>query len=341
MSLIIGVSFIRAQDTLLYEGFNDTIDPDGWYLNTVLDFPPGINNDTLWYDYDEDGNSDANGRPAAWYMSLNGGFTYPDTTDGCLMASSWFTPFAQASNWLFTPAIQITDGASAWLKWRSAPRQTPYFLDGYEVFISTTTNDYQTAFTDLVYTAAEYTAGATTLGGDFSSYTFSTPGFIHGLDGNFITFDAASDGSAADTTVIDSARYKGVQRLDSVSLAAYDNMIIYIAFHHNSDDDNLISIDDILVTENTDPTFSIDPANNFDGQVYPNPASDFINVKFNIEQYHNARVEMVNSNGQTIYTAPLTTMHQKIDVSNVAGGVYFVKIKADEGSMVEKVIVNH
>lgn len=340
MGVLMSFSVAKAQDTLIFEDFNDTNAVGGFYTNTIFDFPPGVYNDTMWYDFDEDQFADANARPTAWFVNLGGGFAYPDTLDFCLMSSSWFSSPDVASNWLFLPAIQITDGASATLSWVSAPRQTPYYLDGYEVLISTTTNDYQTSYTDLVYTAGEYVSGATTGGGDFSNYTFSTPGFLHGQDGSYIVFDAGSDGTAADTTVIDSARFLGVQRLQTVSLSAYDNMVIYIAFHHNSDDDNLIALDDILVTENTDVTFSIDDPNEFVGQVYPNPATNFVNVKFDIEQYHNARVEMINSNGQMIYSAPLTTANNRIDLEDVAAGVYFVKIIADEGSMVEKVVVN-
>ncbi len=331
MGLFISTSFATAQDTLLWENFEDTL-IGGINDAYIQDFPPGNFNDTTWYNYDEDVQTDANARPNEWYL-VAGGFTVPDTLDICLMSSSWFSTVATASNWLFLPAIQITDGASAWLKWKSAPRQTPYYLDGYEIRISTTSNDYQTAYTDIAYTAAEYETGAPTGSNNYGNYTFSSPGFIHGLDGNYVDCSAC----LIDT---DSARQIGVQRPDSISLAAYDDMVIYIAFHHNATDDNLISLDDILIIENTDPTFDIEPTTDFSGQVYPNPATDFVNVKFDIEKYHNMGVQMVNSNGQVVYNASLNTVNHRIDVTSMAAGVYFIKVTADEGSMVEKVVVN-
>lgn len=77
-----------------------------------------------------------------------------------------------------------------------------------------------------------------------------------------------------------------------------------------------------------------------DVSVYPNPATDFANVNFDITQYHNASVQILNSNGQSIYSSLLTTQNHRIDLQNIAAGVYFVKIMADEGSIVRKLVVN-
>jgi hypothetical protein len=330
--MFMSLAFVNAQDTLLYENFEDTL--FGGPLDTYIeDFPPGVTGDLTWYNYDEDQIPDGSGasRPDLWYLSL--GFGLNDTNDICMVSNSWTNDGVNpVANWLFLPAIQITDGASAWLKWKSAPFQTPRFCDGFEIRVSTTINDHQTAFTDVLYTAAEYESGAA-VGPNYASYVFSSPGFVHGADGFF------RDCSEC-VNLIDSSRWRGIQRPDSVSLAAYDNQMIYIAFKHNTTDDNLISIDDILVIENTDPTFSVEQLPDFAGSVYPNPATDYVNVNFDIEQYHNASVFMVNSSGQIMYTSVLTTQNHRIDLANISSGVYFVKIVADEGSMVRKVVVN-
>src|SRR5688572_11224683 len=327
----LSMSMVSGQDTLLYENFEDTL-IGGINDAYIEDFPPGITGDTTWYNYDEDGLADGSGgsRPGLWYLTT--GYGLQDTNDICMTGNSWTNDAVNpVANWLFLPAIQITDGASAWLKWKAAPFQTPRYCDGYEIRISTTTNDYQTSYTDIVYTAGEYESGAPT-GPNYANYVFST-GFIHGEDGLYRDYSECVD-------LIDSSRWRGIQRPDSVSLAAYDNMMIYIAFKHNTTDDNLMGIDDILVIENTDPFFSVETLPDFAGSVYPNPATDFVNVNFDINQYTNARVEMVNSNGQMIYSNLLTTANHKIDLQQISAGVYFVKIIADEGQMVRKVVVN-
>jgi hypothetical protein len=332
MGLFISITVTNAQDTLIFEDFNDTIIGTTG-LNYYEIYPNSVLNDTNWYNYDEDMIPDASGssRPDLWWLSA-GGFSYPDTNDICLFANSWTNDGTNpVSNWLVLPAIQITDGASAWLKWKSAPRQTPYYLDGFEIVISTTTNDLAN-FTNVAYTAAEYMTGAATGGNTYSNYTFSA-GWQHGADGLFVQCDTC-------TVPTSFARQIGIQRPDSVSLATYDNMKIYIAFHHNSHDDNLISLDDILVIENTDITFSIDNNQDIMGSVYPNPATDYTMLNFDMNAYHNLHVQLFNSNGQVMYSSVLTTQNQRIDLTNISAGIYIVKVIADEGSMTKKLIVN-
>lgn len=70
--------------------------------------------------------------------------------------------------------------------------------------------------------------------------------------------------------------------------------------------------------------------------VYPNPANDFVFVQTNsIEpvSYH-----MINSAGVAVSAGTLT--NNKIDVSNLANGVYFVQLAFDNGqSVTEKIVV--
>lgn len=335
MGLFMGFTAVSAQDTLIYENFDDTIIGTFWNYAIDDNYPNAILNDTMWYNYDEDQIPDASGgsRPGFWYLTT--GYGLQDTNDIILSSNSWTNDGVNSvKNWLILPAIQITDGASAWLKWNASPFQTPRFCDGYEVRISTTDNDLP-SFTDVVYTAAEYQSGAPTgnaySGGVYTNYVFSS-GFQHGADGQYIDCSECVD-------LIDSSRWRGLQRPDSVSLAAYDNMKIYIAFYHNTTDDNILGIDDILVIENTDPFFSVETLPDFAASVYPNPASAFINVRFDIEKYHNAQVQMMNNSGQMIYAAQLNEEYHQIDLTNIAAGAYFIKFIADEGTMVKKVVV--
>jgi hypothetical protein len=333
IAMFVGIAVTNAQyTTLLWEDFNDTIigtDP-AW---DPAVYPNSILNDTNWYSYDEDQLPDQStnqDRPGNWFL-VDGGFTFPDTLDVCLYSNSWTLDINPVSNWLVLPAIQITDGASARLLWKSAPRQTPYYLDGFEILVSTTTNDL-VEFTNVIYTAAEYESGAPSGGNNYANYTFSS-GWVHGADGLFVECDTC-------TVPTSLARQVGVQRPDSVSLAAFDNQKIYIAFHHTSVDDNLISLDDIMVKEIVDPTFSIEDNGTLNGSIYPNPATDFTMINFDITQYHHLNIQLFNSNGQVIYAAPLTENNYRLDLQSVAAGVYIVQVTADEGSMTKKLVVS-
>ncbi len=293
--------YAKAQnDTLLYDNF-DVDNSANWNL-----FNNG--NDTVWVSLDLDANMDANGRPGNWYWSPNafGGF---DST-GCVFSSSWFNSPAACANYFITPPIQIIDGAAV-LNWKSAPRQTPRYLDGYQILVSTTDN-YEISFTDTLFSAAEYTSGGSANGFNFSLYGF-TPGFQHGADSTYVEFDA------------DSSAFLGLLRPFSVSLAQYSGQTIYIAFLHDAFDDNLIAVDDILVTGNLsvgiNETELLTAAT-----LYPNPATDRAHLRFNTSKAGNTNFNIYDVQGRIVKSQSmyLTGLAQEIviPVRDLATGHY-------------------
>ena len=311
--LALSVQLASAQnDTLLYENFD--VDPTAAYLL----FNSG--NDLTWVNFDADGLPDANARPQNWFWSAEG-FATVDENDGCLYSSSWLANFAPGNrNWLMTPPILIDP--SAVLSWVSAPRQTPSFLDGYTVLVSTTDN-LEVSFTDTLFQAAQYISGS---GNNFNAYTFS-PGFVHGLDGTFIQFDS------------DSSSWIGVQRPFSESLAAYAGQTIYIAFLHDSDDDNLISIDDILITGTIT---SLNEATSEIGlSVFPNPANDKIELSYTLPSAAPISTEIYDIKGSLVMELNRGIQlggQQKltIDVSSLSAGTYTVMLKNGNNSITTK-----
>lgn len=293
--------YAKAQnDTLLYDNFD---------VDNSLDWSPFNNgNDTVWVSFDVDGLTDANNRPQNWYWSPNafGGF---DST-GCVFSSSWFNVPAACDNYFITPPIEILDQAAV-LNWKSAPRQTPRYLDGYEILVSTT-NNFEVSFTDTIFRAAEYTSGTSANGFDFSLYGF-TPGFQHGADSTYVEFDA------------DSSAFVGLLRPFSVSLAQYSGQTIYIAFHHNAFDDNLIAVDDILVTGNLSVGIS-ETELLTSATLYPNPATDRAHLRFNTSKAGNTNFSIYDVQGRIVksHSMYLTGLAQEIviPVRDLATGHY-------------------
>jgi len=293
-------------DTLLYENFD--VDPTAGY--SLL----SNGNDTVWVNFDVDGLADANARPANWFWS-DVGFSTVDVT-GCLFSSSWFGSPGQAKNYLITPPIQIVDG-NAVITWKSAPRQTPSYLDGYQVVVSTTDN-IETSFTDTVFVAAEYLTGS---GFDFGAYTFSS-GFVHGADGLFLEYDAGAD----------SSQLIGIFREQSASLAAYAGQTIYIAFLHGSFDDNLIAVDDILVTGTlSNGIKDLDSKSII--SVSPNPASDMMKVTYNLPGTAQVKANIYDVKGTLVKSVEKGMQiagNQQIDlnVNDLNNGQYILQIVA-------------
>lgn len=293
-------------DTLLYENFD--VDPTANYLLV------NSGNDTVWVDFDVDQNADANGRPVNWFWS-DAGFSAIDVT-GCLFSSSWFTSVQKCQNYLITPPIDIVD-ANAVLHWSAAPRQTPSFCDGYKVLVSTTDN-LEPSFTDTIYVSAEFLS-STGADSTFASFSFSS-GFVHGLDGTYIEYSG------------DSTSFIGQFRPFSVSLAAYSGQTVYIAFLHDSEDDNLIGVDDILLTgsfvagikEQSDKT-KID--------VSPNPASNNIHVKYNLPGAAQVSARLLDEKGSLVasFERGMQLAGDQVitlDLSGVANGKYFLQLVA-------------
>ena len=184
--LVAGFAAHAQTDTLLWNNFET--DPFA-YMQTAI--PAGNATDTSWYTFDIDGNADGSStsRPGEWFWvapysttdSLSG-------NTGVMGSNSWSNSNTPNQNILITPSLYIGD-ANAVLSWKSAPFQTPRYVDGYKVLIAVNNND-PAAFTDTIFVASEYTSlnnsGQPFL---FSSYSFAPAPtanpiapFVHGMD---------------------------------------------------------------------------------------------------------------------------------------------------------------
>lgn len=329
--LILGLS-AKAQVTLLSEDFQGSSFP---YIQIA--YPPGNSTDTSWYSVDVDqliDGSTGGTRPEQWYITLAYATADSLTTDGdtnfILSSSSWFAPAAQAENWFITKSIDVPPGAGT-LKWKSSTFQTPYYLDKYEVRISTTDND-PASFSDMVYRSAEYTAGTEADGqaGNYAGYTFAPAGeWTQGFDdatNTIVMAEVEFDG--------DQARYKGRLIEKTVDLSAYANQTIFIGFLHNSDDDNLVGIDDIefewtvgIAEQNTITSLT----------AYPNPTVDYVNIAYNMSNASPVIVTVTDVYGRIVATESLGIVAagantKQLDATGFATGTYNVQFRSDKGT---------
>jgi len=78
--------------------------------------------------------------------------------------------------------------------------------------------------------------------------------------------------------------------------------------------------------------------------VYPNPASDVLNISFNTGTAEILKLKMINSLGNVVYTETLSTtgkVNNTINVGNMADGMYFLNVQGKNLSYSQKVIVKH
>jgi hypothetical protein len=341
--LLIGFSAFGQNDTLLHENFNtifDAVPTDFGESDGVSAIPSG--SDTIWVNLDADGIAVGGNSPSQlWYWDSLDFFS---NDLGVMKSQSWLTGFSPDNrNWLILPALQIVD-ATANLSWASAPYQGPRYVDGYTVLVSVTDNDATAAshpFVDTLFHAAEM---ETTLGSSnpllLSDYTFSD-GYIHAngyTDSTYFIYPG-QDSSFADTETFN----LGLLEPHSVSLADYAGQTVYIAFLHDSEDDNLLELDDILVTG----TFPVVNTNKISEElgiaIFPNPTRDYVNLNYEVLENTEISAQIYDMQGRLMQVynnlSSNAGEHQhRLNVSSFAAGNYTIVITA-EGQRLSKMFV--
>ena len=115
----------------------------------------------------------------------------------------------------------------------------------------------------------------------------------------------------------------------SRSLAGFAGQTIRIAFrHHNSHDVYWMLIDDISVTAGN--TANISEVENANVSLYPNPVTNILNIDAQGIQ----EVNVMDINGRTVMNMQNTNT---IDMTNLASGVYFVRVITTDGVSTQKI----
>ncbi len=314
---------LNAQtDSLLHEDFN--VDPTATWATI------NNGNDTVWVSLDADQLVDANALPGNWFWDVSA-FSTMDTT-GAMISSSWFSSPGRAANYMITPPVTINN-AGAQLSWKSAAGQTPLYLDGYKVLVSTTDN-IETSFTDTIFVAGEYLSTIVSGSSNFSDYNFSD-GFIQGEDGTY---------TEVDTSTMDSTRLSGIMQPFLVSLAAYAGQTIYVAFLHDSFDDYFLAVDDVLITE---PTAVGINENELIASmnIYPNPTRDKIRLDYTLIKNTDVTLSIYDNAGKLVYTESRGVQgagHQQsmLNLESFANGIYSVKLNAGDIYLTRNIMVN-
>ena len=116
----------------------------------------------------------------------------------------------------------------------------------------------------------------------------------------------------------------------SVSLAAFAGQQVYIAFRHY-DITNMfwLLIDDLSITAGDHA--GIENASSVNVALYPNPTSSILHISAEGIQ----EVSVLDINGRTV----MTEQHvNSIDMTDLANGVYFVRVITNEGVATQKIV---
>jgi hypothetical protein len=73
-------------------------------------------------------------------------------------------------------------------------------------------------------------------------------------------------------------------------------------------------------------------------KVYPNPFKDKLNVEFSTNEIKDKKIYITNTLGQVVYSLENLNIKQEIDISNLASGIYYLKIQNSSTQKVVKII---
>jgi hypothetical protein len=315
------------KDTLLFEGFSGDV------LAQAIKVPTG--KDLVWINWDKDAIAPGEGTSGNWYQApevYEKQVTKPKVFNQTAHSLSWLKGDVPGNkNILISPPISITDDKAV-LSWRSCPLQGPGFMDGYKVLITTTSNDVAKAKPDTVFIAAEVTTYKDPNTLNLADYKFSK-GYIHAGEYKLKQY--------WDTTGLTTI-HRGRLEPHSVSLAKYAGKKIYVHFYHDSNDDYIFELDDILVKGSKAVNTKDVNAENIRLVTYPNPTVNFLNVLYRSEKTENTTVKVTDILGKTVLVLfsgqTNGEMNQNFDVSSLSAGSYFLQVTTGEKTASEKFI---
>lgn len=325
-SALFAVSAYGQNDTIFYLNFESGMMPANFVeTQDTTDI-------TIWQNYSLDSIAAANGLPNNYYIGP--GIANVDSSNTVIASTSWLQGFLPGNrNYLISPGFYLPDTWTT-LSWYSASRHAPIYLDGYSVVVSTTGSAPED-FTDTLFRAAQWLGpnpNPTTTSPipAFNNNLFSD-GWVHGFDGTYLELDG------------DSSDWKCVLQPHSVSLAAYQGNTVRIAFVHDSDDDNIISFDEIFL-KGTKIIGLDEPEAQF-GRLVPNPAVGRTHIEFELQTIGNCSWTLTDVHGKVIRKGHagnfLPGMHRvEISLEGLSRGAYFVHYTVGDASDSQEIIVH-
>ncbi|MBK7939570.1 MAG: T9SS type A sorting domain-containing protein [Lewinellaceae bacterium] len=312
---------LQAQPVVMLDTLiNQTFETDP--TDDMLPFPTG--NDLEWVNYDEDhlaGICVSPGfTPFGWWQEGDFGEESSDN-DAFTSCSYLVDPGVRNANWLITSPVLIPD-SSYWLCWRSLSYYGPGYLDGYQVLVSTTTNDpTDHPFTDTLFTAAEMVEDSQPTGSlDVDDYVFSN-GYIHanGFTDTSYFFVDYSEGPPF---------FHGTFEPHAVSLAAYSGKTIYVAFLHDSRNNFMLQVDDILVSKTAPhgvPTYNRPDEISY-LNVFPNPVKNAAYISWKAKTPSASRIIISDCTGKTVLEKTFGSREEGncfVEMQHLEAGLYY------------------
>jgi hypothetical protein len=78
-------------------------------------------------------------------------------------------------------------------------------------------------------------------------------------------------------------------------------------------------------------------------KIYPNPANDYLNISFELNEMQSLKLELVSIKGEAVHSESIGsykgTFEKRLDLNSLNKGVYMLRVTTDKGSSTSKVVV--
>jgi bacillopeptidase F len=126
-------------------------------------------------------------------------------------------------------------------------------------------------------------------------------------------------------------------RREYIDITSYAGNDVIIDFQVYNKSGNNLYLDNIWVYEGAEPV-SIKENKIISLSIYPNPTESNITINLGNNDIDNSSIELVDLLGKIISKTNVTQQLNKIDMSNLSNGIYFIKFSNKNGSITEKII---
>lgn len=109
-------------------------------------------------------------------------------------------------------------------------------------------------------------------------------------------------------------------------------------FHRGDPQAYIASLTDILAYDCHAGLKDIENENNI--SIYPNPASDIINLEIENSNNKNLTLDIYNILGKKLRTEKISNNQNQINVGNLNNGTYILEIKTNESIKIKKLLIN-
>ncbi len=81
-------------------------------------------------------------------------------------------------------------------------------------------------------------------------------------------------------------------------------------------------------------------SDNFKVKVYPNPATDYINIDFNIKDHSDILIQLSDANGRILLKENINSesFSKKLNLNIYAAGTYFLRLTSEDYSKTYKIV---